>query len=172
MAWHMLPDFTQSHAHPPGGPVHLTRKKAFPLLFFSAIACHDSTGPATITAQFELANINGRPVPTYLSPTPGLTPTILSASLTFDRSQKVVMTENRREWDGTETTTTHTFDYRINGNQIAIGCFEPVPTIPGVGVASVVCIGNYTGTISGRSLSLIVAPPSPDGSITYNYRLK
>ena len=152
--------------------MHLSCKKAFPLLFFSAIACHDSTAPATISVEFELANINGRPVPTYLSPTPGLTPTILSASLAFDRSQKVVMTENRREWDGTETTTTHTFDYKINGNQLAIGCFEPVPAIPGVGVGSVVCIGNYTGTISGNALSLVVATVSIDGSIIYNYRLK
>jgi hypothetical protein len=149
--------------------MHLSCKKALPLLFFSAIACHDSTGPVTITAEFELANINGRPVPTYLSPTPGLTPTILSASLTFDKSRKVVMTEHRREWDGTETTTTTTFDYRINDNKIEIGCLEPAPVISGVGVGTVVCIGNYTGTISGKALSLVVAALSIDGSIIYNY---
>jgi len=149
--------------------MRLSSKKALPLLFLSAIACHDTTGPVTITAQLELANINGRPVPTYLSPTPGLTPTILSSTLTFDNSQKVVMTEHRREWDGTETTTTHTFDYRINGNKIEIGCFEPLPDIPGKGVGTFVCIANGTGTISGIALSLIVAPY---GSIVYNYRLK
>jgi hypothetical protein len=152
--------------------MHLSCKKALPLLFFSAITCHDSTGPVTITAEFELANINGRPIPTYLSPTPGLTPTILSASLTFDKSRKVVMTEHRREWDGSETTTTHTFDYRINDNKIEIGCFESAPVISGVGVGSVLCVGNYTGTISGKTLSLVVVALSIDGSIIYNYREK
>ncbi len=150
--------------------MHLSRKKIFPLLFFSAIACHDSTGPVTLPAQFELENINGRPVPTYLSATPGNPPTILSSTLTFDNSRKVVMTEQRQEWNSTETTTTHTFDYRINGNQIQIGCFDP-PAIPGVGVADFVCIASYTGTISGKDLSLVVVP-LPNGSIVYNYRLK
>jgi hypothetical protein len=171
MAWHMLPNFAQSHAHPPGGLMHLSCKKALPVLFLSAIACHDSTGPMRLTAQFELANINGRPVPTYLSPTPGNPPTILSATLALDNSGKVVMTEHRQEWNGTETTTTNTLDYRINDNQIEIGCFEPLPDIPGVGVGTFVCSANYTGTISGNALSLIVAP-YPDGSIVYNYRLK
>jgi hypothetical protein len=148
--------------------MHLSCKKALPLLFFAAIACHDSTGPVRLTAQFELANINGRPVPTYLSPTPGLTPTILSATLALDNSGKVVMTEHRMEWGGTETTTTNTLDYRINdNNQIKIGCFEPLPA----GAGTFICSANYTGTISGNALSLIVAP-YPDGSIVYNYRLK
>ena len=147
--------------------MHLSCKKALPVLFFLAIACHDSTGPVRLTAKFELANINGRPVPTYLSPTPGLTPTILSATLAMDNSGKVVMTEHRQEWGGTETTTTNTLDYRINGNEIEIGCFEPLPA----GVGTFVCSANYTGTISGNALSLIIAP-YPDGSIVYNYRLK
>lgn len=152
--------------------MHLSCKKALPLFFFATIACHDSTGPVRLTAQFELANINGRPVPTYLSPTPGLTPTILSATLTFDKSGKVVMTEHRREWDGTETTTTNTLDYRINDYQIDIGCFEPIAAFPGKGVGTFVCIGNYTGTISGKALSLVVVALSIDGSIIYNYREK
>jgi hypothetical protein len=148
--------------------MHLSCKKALPVLFFSAIACHDSTGPVRLTAQFELANINGRPVPTYLSPTPGLTPTILSATLALDNSGKVVMTEHRMEWGGTETTTTNTLDYRINDNQIEIGCFEPLP--PGAG--TFVCSANYTGTISGNALSLVIVALSIDGSIIYNYREK
>jgi hypothetical protein len=41
-----------------------------------------------------------------------------------------------------------------------------------VGVGSVVCIGNYTGTISGKALSLVIAELSIDGSIVYNYREK
>lgn len=150
--------------------MHLSCKKALPLLFLSALACRDSTGLVRLTAQFQLANINGRPVPTYLSPTPGLTPTILSASLTLDNSGKVVITEHRREWNGTETTTTNTLDYRINDNRIDIGCFQPLPDIPGVGVGTFACIASYTGTISGITLSLIVGPPS-NGSIIYNYRI-
>ena len=144
--------------------MRLSCQKAFLLLLVSTIGCTDSTGPLTLPAQFDLENINGRQLPTYFSPTPGLTPTILSASLTLDNAGKAVMTEHRRAFDGTEATITNTFDYKIKDNQIEIGSFEPCPI-------NAICIGTLKGTISGETLSLIVVQVSINGSIVYNYRI-
>ena len=144
--------------------MRLSCQKAFLLLLISTIGCHDSTGPLTLPAQFELENISGRQLPTYFSTTPGLTPTILSASLTLDNAGKAVMTEHRREFDGTEATITNTFDYRIKDNHIEIGSFEPCPI-------NAMCIGTLKGTISGETLSLIVVQISINASIIYNYRI-
>jgi hypothetical protein len=144
--------------------MRLSRQPAFLLLFAATIGCHDTTAPLKIPSQFLLENINGRQVPTYLSAMPGLTPTILGASLTLEDAGKAEMTEHRREFDGTETTVTNTFDYKIDGNQIEVGSFVPCPP-------NANCVGAYKGTISGQTLSLTIAELSIDGSIVYNYRI-
>jgi hypothetical protein len=144
--------------------MRLSRQPAFLLLFAATIGCHDSTAPIRIPTQFVLENINGRPLPTYLAPTPGLTPDILSASLTFEEDGKAVMTEHRREFDGTETTVRNTFDYRIHGNNVEVGSFTPC-------APNANCLGTYKGTISGAALSLTIVAFSIDGSIIYNYRI-
>jgi hypothetical protein len=144
--------------------MRLSCQPAFLLLFAATIGCHDTTAPFKIPTQFLLENINGRQVPTYLSATPGLTPTILGASLTFEEAGKAVMTEDRREFDGTETTITNTFDYKIHGNAFEVGFFGPCPP-------NANCVGTYKGTISGQTLSLTIAALSIDGSIIYNYRI-
>lgn len=143
--------------------MRLSCQRALLLLLVSAIACNDATGPVSLPAQFELVNINGRPLPTPLAFTPGLTATILSASLRLDDSGKAVMTENRTLFDGTPATSTTTLDYRINGNDIEVGCFQGAP---------ITCVStHFSGTISRTTLSLIIVAVSIDGSITYNYRL-
>jgi len=86
--------------------MRLSRQKAVLFLLAATIGCSDTTAPIKVPAQFDLVNINGRPVPTYFSPTPGLTPNILSASLSFYEAGQAVMTEHRQEFDGTETTAT------------------------------------------------------------------
>jgi hypothetical protein len=143
--------------------MRLPCQRAFLLLVVSAIACNDATGPVSLPAQFELVNINGRALPTPLAFTPGLTPTILSASLRLDDSGRVVMTENRTLFDGTPSTSTLTLDYKINGNDIEVGCLRGAP---------ITCVStHFTGTISRTTLSLTMVAVSIDGSITYNYRL-
>lgn len=139
--------------------MRLSRQPAFLLLFAATLGCHDSTAPIRIPTQFLLDNINGRPLPTYLAPTPGLTPDILSASLTFEEGGKAVMTEHRKEFDGRETTNTNTFDYRIHGNNVEVGSFTPCGPDAN-------CIGTYKGTVSRLTLSLNIGGP-----IIYNYRI-
>jgi hypothetical protein len=141
--------------------MRLPRQQAFALLLVAAIGCNDSIGPK-LPATFDLVNINGRGLPTFLSPTPGLTPTILFASLTLDNNGKAFWLEARREFDGTQTTINYTFDYRITFNQIEIGSFSPCPD-------NANCVGTYKGTISNEALSLNVQATDA-GAIIYNYR--
>jgi hypothetical protein len=141
--------------------MRLPRQQALTLLLVAAIGCNDSIGPK-LPATFDLVNINGRGLPTFYSPTPGLTPTILFASLTLDNNGKAFWLEARRESDGTQTTINNTFDYRITLNQIEIGSFSPC-------AANANCMGTYKGTISNETLSLNVQATNA-GAIIYNYR--
>ena len=144
--------------------MRVSRQRVFLLVLALTIACHDTTGPQTVSAHFVLENINGRPLPTYLSATPGPTATILSATLTLDKLGKAVMTELRQDVLQGEATYTSTFDYRIHGNQIEIGSFEPCPI-------NAICAGNIMGTISIGGLSLVMVSFSIDGPIIYEYRI-
>ena len=141
--------------------MRLPRQQAFALLLVAAFGCNDSIAP-TLPATFDLLNINGRGLPTFYSPTPGLTPTILFASLTLDNNGKAFWLEARRESDGTQTTINNTFDYKITFNQIEIGSFSPC-------AANANCMGTYKGTISNETLSLNVQATNA-GAIIYNYR--
>jgi hypothetical protein len=143
--------------------MRLYRQKALLLVLISSIACQTTTAPGAVAAWFTLRAINGRPLPTYLSSTPGPTVTIISAHLTLNEAGKAFMTEDRRNFDGTEATYTSTLDYRINGNQIEIGCFGPTQ-------ATTLCLANFTGTIGGGGVSLIINPTSADGQIIYQYQ--
>lgn len=141
--------------------MRLPRQQAFAFLLVAAIGCNDSIGPK-LPATFDLVNINGRGLPTFYSPTPGLTPTILFASLTLDNKGKAFWLEGRQEFDGTQTIINTTFDYRITFNQIEVGSFSPC-------AANANCMGTYKGTISNETLSLNVQTTDA-GAIIYNYR--
>ena len=140
--------------------MRLVCQKAFLLAVVVTLACHDpSTTPPPPFSGFTLDNINGRPLPTFVSPIPE-GPTILSGTLFLDGSGKVVMTERQRDINQGDFTTTNTLDYRITGDRIDIGCFRPYP-------ATKVCTASF-GTISGRTLSLTIDPKQP---LVYTYRL-
>jgi hypothetical protein len=138
--------------------MNLSRPKIFLVVLVSTLACHNTAGPPTLPAEFVLDNINGRPLPTYLAPTPGPTATIFSASLALDGSGRAVMTEHRQDMLQGDRSSTNTLDYRINGNTIELGCFHPTP-------ANLLCPA-YGGTISSETLRLTIAPSQP---IIYNY---
>jgi hypothetical protein len=140
--------------------MRLVCQKASLLAVVVALACHDaSTAPPPPFSGFTLDNINGRPLPTFVSPIPE-GPTILSGTLFLDGSGKVVMTEQQRDINQGNFTTTNTLDYRITGDRIDIGCFHPYPAI-------VVCTASF-GTISGTTLRLTIDPRQP---LVYTYKL-
>jgi hypothetical protein len=138
--------------------MHLSRKSVFFVAIASTLACHDSTAPRTVSAQFVLNDIGGRALPTYLSATPGLTPTIVSNTLTLYKDGTAKTTEHRVEWNGVENTYTWQNTYTITGNQI-----EFVYNCP----PNADCIAPPRGTIVGNRLVLDVSGGS--GAIIYNY---
>ena len=138
------------------------------LVFASTLACQDPTAPQGIDAMFVLERVNNQQLPVDFSVAPAQTTTILSATLTLDRSGKAVMIENRREvYQGFVTTPSYTSvaDYRINGDRIEIGSFKPCP--PGA-----LCIANRFGTISDLTLDLTVGQIAPSTDIVYNFQRK
>jgi hypothetical protein len=138
--------------------MRLVCQKAFLLALVVTLACHDASGPLPIPPDFVLANINGRALPTFVSPIPEA-PTILAGYVHFDASGRVALTEHQRDIAHVETIVTNTLDYRVNGDKIELGCFRPYP-------ANIVCASGYTGTISENALSLTRTSNTP---VTFNY---
>jgi hypothetical protein len=135
--------------------MRLVCQKAFLLALVVTLACHDASGPLPIPPDFVLANINGRALPTFVSPIPE-GPTILAGYVHFDASGRATLTEHQRDIANVETIVTNTLDYRVNGDKIELGCFHPYP-------ANIMCAG-YAGTFSQNVLSLTV------GATVYNYQ--
>jgi hypothetical protein len=140
--------------------MRLSCKRVSIVLLVSTLACQSVLEPTRIAADFVLDNINGRPLPTFFSPIPEM-PSIVSATLHFDRSGKVVSSELQRDMTQGEVRVTYTLDYKIFGNRLEIGCFGPDS-------ASALCAVGFSGTISGDGLTLTI---SPDQSVIYNYKI-
>ena len=144
--------------------MRLSCQKALLFALISTIGCDTATAtaPAGLTTHYQLRAINGRQLPTYLAPTPGSTATIVSSSLFLSTDGKAVMVERRQDIVLGEGTYMNSFDYRIDGNQIEIGSFEPCPS-------NAICAANRIGTFSSAGLSLVISP-GPDNLIVYEYR--
>ena len=142
--------------------MHLTSQKVLLLSLVLVMSCSDSSGPATVSGRFELNDIDGRALPTPFSFTPGLTPTILSSTITFDGAGHAVITEHRTEWNGADTTDSRNFTYTITGSRIELTCAPPID--PGA-----VC-GTVKGTFLFGRLSLEMGHINSD-PIIYHYRL-
>ncbi len=143
--------------------MRLPCQKALLLLAVSTLACHDSSGPPVVIGRFVLNDINGRDLPTYLAPTPGLTPTIVWGTLTLDESGNAVMTKHRMEWNGVETTNTVTYIYKINGTDIEFELSPPCPI-------NANCAAPPRGTITSSGISLEIGRYDSQ-VIVYNYRI-
>jgi len=143
--------------------MRLTRWNAFVLLSVSLAACHDSTGPRTVSAAFALNDIDGRPLPTYIAPTPGLTPTIVSGLLILDETGQAIMTENRIDWNGVDATYTANYAYEIRGEQVIFSLLQPCPP-------NANCVSPPKGTITIGGLALEIGRLD-NQPILYNYRL-
>ena len=138
--------------------MRLFRKTAFLAAVVSTFACHDTAGPPLVAADFALDNINGRPLPTYLSPIPE-SPTIVSSTLHLDRAGNATLTQSLRQM-GNNITQIATYSYTISGNHIAFGYNCP---------PNANCLAPPSGTISGDNLSLDMSGGS--GAVVYNYLL-
>ena len=107
--------------------MHLSRRKAVVLLTMALVACHEGTAPKTISAGFRLNDINGRLLPTYQAPTPGITVTVLGGSLTLEPTGLATMIEEREQPDGTPFVLAGSYTYQINGNDVSFTRSRPCP---------------------------------------------
>jgi hypothetical protein len=141
--------------------MHLICKTAFLAAVVSTLACHDLLAPPTPPAGYTLANVSGRPLPTFVSPIPE-GPTIVSATLQLGAAGGATLTEHRHEMAGGDVTYTSTYTYSISGNQIQLDYSPPCPP-------NALCASPPKGTISGSDLSLDMY--GDNSGIVYNFRL-
>jgi hypothetical protein len=132
------------------------------LLFaaLSMVACHDTSGPGELR-QFVLHDVNGRPVPTFLAPTPGETPTIVSGSLILNGAGQAVILEHRIEWDGAEHDYTSNYIYKITGSTIVFDRATPCPP-------NALCAAPPKGTVTAFGVAVDWVPSNP-GFMVFNY---
>jgi hypothetical protein len=126
------------------------------------ISCRDSSGPAAVSARFELNDIDGRALPTPPAFTPGLTPNILSSTITLDEAGNAAVTVHRTEWDGRDVTFTNHYTYKITGSRIEFDYSPPCPP-------NANCVSPPKGTLFLGRLSLEMGYVNSD-PILYNYR--
>lgn len=136
-------------------------QKALLVVLISSVGCHEATSPVAVTTFYTLITIDGRALPTFLSPIPEA-PTVLSSSLTLDNAGKAVIVEHRQDMFKVDTTLRNTYDYTINGNEIVMGSSQACP--PGG-----ICAADFVGTISNGHLRLVINPASINGQIVYDY---
>jgi len=121
--------------------MHLTCRKAVVLFAIAFVGCHESTAPKTISAEFRLNDINGRPLPTYEAPTPGRTVTVLGGSLALEPTGVATIIEEREQPDGTPYVLAGTYTYQIDGNDVSFTRSRPCPI-------EFECLPTPHGTIS------------------------
>jgi hypothetical protein len=147
--------------------MHLLSRKIFllslPLSFAFVISCRDSFGPGMVSGRFELNDIDGRALPTPPAFTPGLTPTILSSTITLDKAGNAAVTVHRTEWDGRDVTSTSNYTYKLTDSHIEFDFSPPCPP-------NALCPIPPKGTLLLGRLSLEMGHVNSD-PILYNYRI-
>jgi hypothetical protein len=105
--------------------MRLSRWSSISLIAIALAACTDNIAPKDFAGAYNLNDINGRPLPTYEAPTPGLTRTIRGAGMSLDFGGTAQLVQAVTEFDGTPNTVTTNYTYRIKGNDL-IFAFSPV----------------------------------------------
>ena len=141
--------------------MNLTRTTVLLAAIASSLACHDSAGPPpTPPVSFMLENINGRSLPTYLSPIPEA-PTVVSARMLLEASGQATFIEHHIAMVRGDATDTTNYTYKITGNEIQ---FEPVAPCP----PDALCIAPPRGTINSSRMALDMSGGM--GAVVYNFR--
>ena len=107
--------------------MHLSRWSSILPVVIALTACSDSLDPRAVPGAYSLHDINGRPLPTYEAPTPGLTRTINSAGLSIDFGDAAELIQDVTQFDGTHVTITTNYTYRITDQDLI---FELSPSCP------------------------------------------
>ena len=120
------------------------QKALFLFGFVAVAACHDTSAPLQ-PVDYMLINIDGRPVPTTMTPVPE-SPTVLSGSIFLDGGRHATVSEQRRDISGNEYSWIVRYRYTISGNVVH---FDYDPTCGGPAAD---CAILPIGTIDGPHL--------------------
>jgi hypothetical protein len=125
------------------------------------MACHESTSPPSLASGvYVLESVNGQGVPAIVSASQIDTSFMLSATLTLDGAGHAIRSEHWRYVyqpnQVEEGTFTANVEYRLTGDNIAVGFFQPCP-------ANAIYEGNKVGKITSTTLTLAYEnnPTSP-----------
>jgi hypothetical protein len=125
------------------------------------MACSNSTVPARLASGlYVLESVNGQAVPAIVIASQTDTSFMLSATLALDGAGNAVRIEHWRyvyqPSHAEEGTFTANAVYRISGDNITVGSFQPCP-------ANALCEGNKVGKYTSTTLTLAYAnnPAAP-----------
>ena len=142
--------------------MHLLRQTALVGIIVAGIGCHDVSGPPGLPANYLLTSINGRPLPTFLSPIPE-SPTVNYSTLFLDGSGNAIRIENQRVMISPgEVTYTTNYTYTISGNTIQFHILCPQDALA-------LCAKPPVGTFVNSHLLLDLSGGS--NQIVYDYQL-
>ena len=140
------------------------RWKAGLLLAIATTACTDPSAPSAISARFELTDVDGHGLPASSSPSGGAPgPTIIAGTMSLDQEGGAIISEDRKDSNGTIFTVTSTYKYVIKGSKIEFTMAPPCPI-------DAICTGPPTGEILDGGIRVrVVFPPGYPFQI-YNFR--
>ena len=138
-------------------------QKALLLIAFTIVGCTSPSEPGSVSAHFELTDVDGHALPAVSAPSVG-TPgqTLVSATLSLDQAGGAILSEDRIDPGGTHFTNTLSYTYTIKGTRIT---FEE--TCPDTAI----CAGPPTGMILDNGLHLQVVFPPGYWFQVYNFRV-
>jgi hypothetical protein len=112
----------------PFSNMRLSCEKRFFILAFAAIACTDPSAPGTISARFELTDVDGQGLPAMAPPDEGIPgPTIIAGTMSLDQEGGAIISEDRLDSGGAQFTATSSYLYTIKGSTIAFDYSRPCP---------------------------------------------
>ena len=151
--------------------MRLFRSIAFLGASVGAIACKDVTPPSNLPAfrYFVLQSVNQNPVPTTIVAGLADTLEVLSATVTLDSAGRAVTTHHFNEfyrgYPAQEYNQVWQLSYRMKGDSIEIGNFNPCPP-------NADCMGSLHGNLIDSTLTIAQwYNPYPTNPIIYSYHL-
>ena len=139
------------------------RKITLVLLAATGLACTDPSEPSTLSAAFDLIDVDGQPVPATSAPGAGTSAvTVVSGTMTLDRLGVAIITEDRAQQTGS-VTVRYNYLYRVNNANIEFSEAVPCPT-------NTICTTPPSGEIVDNTIRVRLVFQTPSPFQVYNYR--
>lgn len=142
----------------------LRRRGTLLLVAIAALACTDPSEPSTLSATFNLTDVDGHTLPATTPPTVGTgAVTIISGAMTLDPLGNAIITEDRSDPSGGSATIRYNYVYTINNPNIEFTEQIPCPS-------NTICTMPPTGQIIDNTIRVRVVFQTPSPFQVYNYR--